>query len=68
MKKSLSEHEIINGARDLIEGGDCLGASGNTGGSGGDPVYLISGKMVCYPQNTCGVPRCWAREICQYHC
>ena len=44
MKKSLSELEIINGARDVIEGVECSGTSGNTGGSGGGPVYIISGQ------------------------
>ncbi len=40
MKKSLSDLKIINGARDMIEGVECSGTSGNTGGSGGGPVYI----------------------------
>ncbi len=44
MKKSLSELKIINGARDLIEGVDCSETSGDTGGSGGGPVYITSGQ------------------------
>ncbi len=44
MKKSLSELEIINGARDLIEGVDCSGTRGDTGGSGGGPIYMTSGQ------------------------
>ncbi len=44
MKKSLSELKTINGARGVIEGVDCSGTSGNTGGSGGGPVYKISGQ------------------------
>ncbi len=44
MKKSLSGLKIINGARDVMEGLDCSGASGDTGGSGGGPVYITSGK------------------------
>ena len=47
MKKSLSGLKIINGARDRIEGVDCSGTSGNTGGSGGGPVYITSGKKWC---------------------
>jgi hypothetical protein len=42
MKKSLSGLKINNGVRDVIEGVDCSGTSGNTGGSGGGPVYIIS--------------------------
>jgi hypothetical protein len=44
MKKSLSGLKIINGARVVMEGVDCSGASGDTGGSGGGPVYVTSGK------------------------
>ncbi len=44
MKKSLSGLEIINGARDVIESVDCSGTSGNTGDSGGGPVYITSGQ------------------------
>ena len=44
MKKSLSELEIINGARDVIEGVECSGTSGNTGGSKGGPVNITSGQ------------------------
>ncbi len=44
MKNSLSELKIINGVRDVIGGADCSGTSGNTGSSGGGPVYIISGK------------------------
>ena len=43
-KKSLSELEIINGARDVIEGVECSGTCGNTGGSGGAPVYIMDGQ------------------------
>ncbi len=62
-EKSLSELEIINGAKEVIEGVECLRACGNMGGSGGGPVYMTDGQTVCHPQSTGGVLLHWNKGI-----
>jgi hypothetical protein len=60
MKKSLSELEIIHGARDVIEGVECSRTCGNTSGSGGGPVYITDG------QNGVSSSKYWQRSLSLY--
>ncbi len=63
LKKSLSELEIINSARDIIESVECSGTCGNIGGSGGGPMFIMDGRNGVSFSNSGGVPHHWTREI-----